>query len=459
MRNRTGVPGTVKNAFTAGINYLKKEGFGKFIMRIAQWIPEYLTWKRIWIRAWLCQHVSIYERNFALYTLKKKAKVDSCVKFKRVEGGVEFCKRTGQPYEILNAGEKIEVISAEYFERQKEKKFLFDSPPIYMTVFQEADVYGATNLITVGDTALSDMTYMNRGKNRYHIAGGSVIGTQKDGRWLQAAYHATDTVVDEAIYCMGWACTNYYHFMFEILSRLMFVDGRDEYRNLPVLMDAEALAIPQMKDMFDRVNRYRHPVILIGEYERIHVKNLVFVSRNLWLPPGMRRGIDPDMEDYLISRSAVDHIRNRILDEDMRRWREPVGRKIFLSRKNCKVQRLTNTDEIEQIFAENGYQIVCPEELSFDEEVALFNNADVIVGVSGAAFTNIVFCHEGARIGVIQADSQSACDYSSIAGMAKVRFTVLGAELMVKGEQISTDTFKLNSEKCRRFIGMIEGEV
>lgn len=446
----------MSKGLAAGVSYLRKEGLGKFIKRIIHWFPEYLTWARIWARTWLCSHVTLYNRLYALHTLKKESKVDSCVKFRAIEGGFAFCKKTGQPYEILNVGEKIEVAQAARFEQQKAEKKLFDSPPVYETVFKEADVYGATNLITIGDTALSDMADRDRGKNRYDIAAGCIIGVHKNGGWIQVAYRATDIVIDEAINCMGWACTNYYHFTFEILSRLMYVDGRDEYRNYPILVDAGALAIPQMKDMFDRVNRYRHPVITIGEYERVHVKNLVYVSRNFWMAPGMRKGIQEGAQDYLMSRSVADHIRSRILKESMQGQRDSDGRKIFLSRKNCNVQRLVNTDEIEQIFVDSGYRMVFPEELSFEEEVVLFNSADIIVGVTGAAFTNIVFCHKGARIGMIQSDSQPAYYYANIANMVKAEFISLGAELVQKGEQISLDTFRLNPEKCRRFIKTIE---
>lgn len=443
------------NVLTAGIAYLKKEGVGGVIARGMRWIPEYLTWKRAWTQAWLRSRSSTYRRCSALHILKRKSKIDSCVKFKRVEGGIEYCKRMGQPYEVMNSGEKIESVRASCFEGQKAEKFRFDSPLIYLTVFPEADVYGTTNLITVDNTALSDMAYMDRGKNRYDVAGGCIIGAHKKNRWLQVAYRATNMVIDEAISCLGWACTNYYHFTFEILSRLAYADGRDEYRDFPILVDAGALAVPQMKEMFDRVNIHQHSIILVGEYERVHVKKLVYVSRNLWMPPGIKRGIATDAGDYLIARSAVDHIRNRILDERMKGQRTSSGRKIYLSRKKCKVRRLINADEIEQIFADSGYQIVFPEEMTLDEQVALFNNTDVIVGVTGAAFTNIVFCREGTRIGIIIAGDNPSYFYSNIANMIKAEFTVLGADVVQSGEQASSDTFKLDTEKCRRFIRMI----
>lgn len=446
----------MSKGLAAGVDYLRKEGFGKLIKRIAHWLPEYLTWVRIWLRTWLCNHVGIYNRLYELRTLKKESKVDSIKKFREIEGGLSFCKKTGLPYEILNAGEKIEVVQAAYFEKQEEKTILFDSPSIYLAVFKEADVYGATNLITVGNKALSDMAYMDREKNRYDISAGCIIGAHRKGRWLQVAYRATDVVIDEAISCIGWACTNYYHFMFEILSRLMYVDGREEYRDFPILVDAGALAIPQMREMLDRVNIYRHPIISIGGYKRVHVRNLVYVSRNVWMPPGMRRGVEEGAQDYLLSRSVADHIRDRVLDKPLQEKKASADRKIFLSRRDCTVQRLENMEEIERIFVENGYRIAFPGEMSFAEEVALFNNADIIAGVTGAAFTNIVFCHEGAQVGMILAESQPAYDFANIANMVKVKFLALGAELVKKGEQISLDTFRLNPEKCRRFIKMIE---
>lgn len=451
----------MKNTFRVGIDFLKKEGVCRFIARVLTWIPEFIIWACTMIKGTFLQWM--YENDVFGYGwklrykhLKKDGKADSYLAFSTVMGGLEYCKKHNQPYEILNDGEKVEVVLPECFEERDDvRKKVFDSPPIYLTTFMNVAVYSATNLITKDDIAISDLYERDGGRNRYDITGGCISLSPKRKKWFRTVYIATDTVVEEAINCVGWACGNYYHFTYEILSRLAFVDRYEEYRSLPVLVDAVTMSVPQMKDLFDRVNVYQHPVIPVEKYTRIQVKKLVYVSRNMWMPPNFNLGVTAEEEDYFFSRSVVDNIRDRVLSmqDEMD---GAVHRKIYLSRRKCSNQRLVNAVEIEQIFVEHGYHVVFPEELSFAQQVAVFHNADVIVGATGAAFTNMVYCHEGAKVGIIMPSENDPYPFSNIASMVKVRFIVLGADVVKRGWSVSLDTFALNKEKCVRFIEYLD---
>lgn len=444
------------NIFQAGVEYYKQNGIGKFFLRVVKWIPECLVWEKAVIRGWSFEHIDWYRGYIRFKCLKESNSLYQHVKIRKIKGGIEFCRSNRQAYEVLNNGEKIEVVAPKCFEERDEVRYVFDSPPIYLTTFTDVEIYGGTNLISQDKIALSDMYARDKGKRRYEIEGGSIISCSKKGKWIYVAYMDKGESVEEAINCVGWACNNYFHFTFEILSRLVFIDDTyKEYRSLPILVDQIALNIPQMRDLLERVNIYHHPVISVERDHRVHVKKLVYVSRNLWMPPNFRPGIITTADDYMYSRSVADNIRKRVLCEGVEVGQSKY-KKIFLSRRQCKVQRLTNSIEIEQIFADNGYRIVFPEEMSFDEEVAIFNRADVIVGATGAAFTNIVFCHEGAKVAVITPSSNDAYFFSNIANMVKAEFVVLGAEIVKKRKYTSQDTFSLNADKCRRFIESIE---
>lgn len=447
----------MNNVFGAGVEFLKKEGICKFIIRTIRWIPEYAAWWKLWLRSFFFEHADSYRGKVKRRYLQDEADIDANAKYSKIMGGMEYCRLYKQPYKILNQGEKIEVVLPKCFEeREKIRKTVFDSPPIYLTTFTGVEVYGNTNLLSKDDIALSDMYYLDKGRNRYDLEGGCIVSCHKKGKWIRVAYKKSDVVIDKAINCVGLACKNYYHFTVEIISRLAFADEFDEYRELPVLVDEAALRIPQMKDLFDRVNVYHHMIIPVGHCSQVHVKELVYVSRNLWMPPNFRSDIVTTAEDYLISRSVVDNIRNRILP-DRAGTEGSAYKRIYLSRRNCSVQRLINADEIEKIFSDQGYQIVFTEELTFDEEVAVFYGADVIVGATGAAFTNMIYCHEGAKLGIIIPSENDVYFFSNIANMLNVEFVVLGADVVQKDKYASRDVFALDSEKCKRFIEYVDG--
>jgi capsular polysaccharide biosynthesis protein len=69
---------------------------------------------------------------------------------------------------------------------------------------------------------------------------------------------------------------------------------------------------------------------------------------------------------------------------------------IFFARENDR--RNFNQAEIEGIAIRHGFRLVYMENLSFHEQVEMMFGAKVIVGPSGAAFSNILFCQKGARI-------------------------------------------------------------
>ncbi|MCM1251821.1 MAG: glycosyltransferase family 61 protein [Clostridium sp.] len=441
----------MKDIFRKSILCLQEEGFTGLIKGIWNWIPQYISWKRIIIRGWLYSH-SMY---FLYKGMKERGEVDSFTKFKQIRGGMEYSQRHGQTCYILNSGEKIEVVLPKSFEgRENIEKSIFDAPPIYLAEFRNVDAYGESDFFSIGDIGFSDMFCKDRGENRYDLRSGSIILHQARGKYLGIAYKKTDMIIKEAINLLGAANYNYYHFTFEIISRLVFVDEYEEYRSIPILIDNVALHIPQMKELLDKINIYHHPVISIKRRQCVHVDKMIYISKNMWIPFNFKPGSIFRTEDFMISRSAFDNIRKRVLPVQ-RNCENIVKKRIFLPRPENKSQRLANQEEIMKIFANNGFHIVYPEKLHFDEQVMLFNEADIIVGVGGGALTNIVYCHEKAQIVEIALETSPIYAFSAIANAIQADFIILGADVVAKGKYIGADTWVLNKDKCRRFINSL----
>lgn len=70
--------------------------------------------------------------------------------------------------------------------------------------------------------------------------------------------------------------------------------------------------------------------------------------------------------------------------------------RLFLARPPDN-ERSENQGELIEVAAEFGFAVFHPEDHSFDEQVAAFSNAQFIIGPSGAAFTNLLFCEPGAK--------------------------------------------------------------
>jgi capsular polysaccharide biosynthesis protein len=89
------------------------------------------------------------------------------------------------------------------------------------------------------------------------------------------------------------------------------------------------------------------------------------------------------------------------LEKMLRRLRIPVAPKeeriIYISRANAAQRRIANEpallEAITAVFP--SCEVVEPERLNLAAQVSLFNSARVVIGPSGGAFTNLLFCRPG----------------------------------------------------------------
>lgn len=68
-----------------------------------------------------------------------------------------------------------------------------------------------------------------------------------------------------------------------------------------------------------------------------------------------------------------------------------LSQRIFISRKNAWGRRIINEDEIMKRLAPLGFKAYVLEELSFEDEVRLLANAELVVGPHGSGLTNMIF--------------------------------------------------------------------
>jgi len=108
------------------------------------------------------------------------------------------------------------------------------------------------------------------------------------------------------------------------------------------------------------------------------------------------------------------------------------NRKLFVRRRNARHRTLINEEEISEMCAKRGFELVVPERMSLGRQAQLFSEARVIIAVKGAALTNCLFCMPGTKvIALSPADfpdpfywdivGQINCDYAEIFGPIATR--------------------------------------
>ena len=72
-------------------------------------------------------------------------------------------------------------------------------------------------------------------------------------------------------------------------------------------------------------------------------------------------------------------------------------RKLFVSRRDTP-RTLSNEDDVESALQREGFDIIYPGKMSFEEQMQSFANASHVVGVMGAGMTNTMFCAPGTKV-------------------------------------------------------------
>ncbi len=87
-------------------------------------------------------------------------------------------------------------------------------------------------------------------------------------------------------------------------------------------------------------------------------------------------------------------------------------RRVFISRRNCGTRTLANEDQVEQLLRFHGFETHLMEQYSLAQQARLVREAETIVATHGAGLANLVFARPNTRvIEIAPAGRYNACIY------------------------------------------------
>jgi capsular polysaccharide biosynthesis protein len=131
-------------------------------------------------------------------------------------------------------------------------------------------------------------------------------------------------------------------------------------------------------------------------------------------------------------------------------------RRLFLSRRtitresNGTYRALLNEEELVNAFFDRGYEIVEPELLSFPDQIRLFSEAELVVGLGGAALFNVVFSPPGTRVVTIESSAAFVHAHACLFGALDHHFGV------IFGKQDSQDATPVQKRWTIDVAGVME---
>ena len=202
-----------------------------------------------------------------------------------------------------------------------------------------------------------------------------------------------------------WTTQNFYHFSMDAISRLHLIkragiDWREiDHVLLPVLDSAsarrwvEAAGIPR-----EKIIPVRH-----GKRFLVQAEHLICGSF-----PGMRRTCSAEAVEFL---QGLRHFAPA---------KKP--RRLFVCRRSHS-RLLLNEDEVWALLFPLGFERVEPAQVANAEQV--FSEAEAVVGVHGAALTNLLFCKPGTKVLELLPSDHSYPCYISMAHHAGLHYDAL----------------------------------
>ena len=193
---------------------------------------------------------------------------------------------------------------------------------------------------------------------------------------------------------------NYYHFLIEQFPRLLRWLEHESLSQIPILCDEDAPW--QIQTLIEQTSGIK-PLLI--RKDRLHLFQTLIVAEDF------RHTKLPDVMDLTLANTFDSHRTDLLSTRDflLSHYAKKCDSKnydyLFLGRPVNGTRRPNNQDFVEKILV-NQYGFYSPDllKLGIQEQIDLFSAAKVIVGISGAALTNLMFCKPNSLI-VLQSDT------------------------------------------------------
>lgn len=176
---------------------------------------------------------------------------------------------------------------------------------------------------------------------------------------------------------------NYWHWLFDCIGKWLLIE-KIKPASMPSIERFAGLNIEQYafkKQTLEALGVREDRIVDLKPSSHFEFENLLVADLPSSIPYPEMDVIEALREAFLGKYSA-----------------ESLPKNVYISRGKSGSRRVVNEPELEKTLKEFGFQKVYLEDLSFLQQVALFQDATAIFGQHGAGFTNLIFSTAGAQV-------------------------------------------------------------
>ena len=189
---------------------------------------------------------------------------------------------------------------------------------------------------------------------------------------------------------------NYFHWFTDVIPKLIYLEN--QYPEYTVVFSASLLNTYFIKRSLDFI-KLNYASIL--SYEKVFAKEFIGIPN--FAPTG-------NFLPYF----------TLLTQRKFMPGERTATKNIFVKRKLPLNRRVLNEEEILTIFKKYSFDIIDTEEIEWQEQVALFSETKILIAVHGAALTNMLYMHKGAKVLELRRadDRKNNCYYSLASAMS-----------------------------------------
>lgn len=327
-------------------------------------------------------------------------------------GQVErWCAAHDQRYTRLARPQWLRMTQLKALPEDELRHFILPKPfalEIFIARVPQARVLPKDLLLLTSDGQLFLDGFVRFPQHYVLREGGAIRHCADEGRVLLAVPERRIALDDPCVW-LG-AGNGHYEWVFESLARLWAIEQQPALKELPLVVQASLTR--WQEDLLQLLGygaerRIEVPDDAMLECRELHAASMVSVGQ-------------------FISPVAIQHLRR-----EFARRVAPANdapRRIYLTRKDAATRRLANEAELLPLLEQHGFVAVNVQRMSTAEQLALFQCAEFIVGVEGAALVNLLMAPANAKVAVIAARGLYQTRHYYISAPIGHDFTYLCAE-------------------------------
>jgi capsular polysaccharide biosynthesis protein len=228
----------------------------------------------------------------------------------------------------------------------------------------------------------------------------------------------------------GGSGENYFHFLFDIIAKLAICQQKiplNKINNFYVHGDIE-----WQNKIFALFGINKKQLINSKIYRHIKIDKLIAITHP-WYHKGYVQNEITNIPDWIIF-----WLREKFLNLSKK---FDCNDKIFIDRSESKFKhcQLINNNQVIAFLESKGFTSYKIGELDFLEQVYLFNNAKIIIGPHGAAFSNIIFSKPKTEIIEIIPDNHPSIKCQKLSKTLDLNYTKIIKPKIALSDQSSGD--------------------